>query len=107
MTATKATGGRRKNFVQLTAIDADWDDGVYRPLSSIQFNSGSDGTDVLVVKDVDDSGVEIFRCTCDAANDEVIKYFDGIPTHVYIDYSDCTLSSGHKVMIIYKEDWNG
>ena len=107
MAATKVTGGRAQNIVELTAIDADWDDGCYRPLSSIQFNPGSDGTDVLVVKDGSDSGVVLMEVTADAANNESVKYFDKIPFHVYIDYSDCTLSSGHKVILIYAEDWNG
>lgn len=107
MAATKVTGGRAQNIVYLTAIDADWDDGCYRPLSSIQFNPGSAGTDVLVVKDGSASGAVLMNVKADAANNESCKYFDLTPCHVYIDYSDCTLSSGHKVILIYGEDWNG
>ena len=109
MAATRVDGGRDGAFVHLTAIDADWDYGSDRPLSSIQFNPGSDGTDVLVVKADSASGPEIMNVTADAANNESCKYFDLVPCRVFIDYSECTLSSGHSVEIVFGEGsmWNG
>jgi len=104
MANTIVTGGRQQNFVHITAMDSDYDAGYYRPLSSIQFNPGSTGTDVLVVKNGTDAGPIIFKATADAANNETCKYFDGIHTWVYIDYSLCTLSSGHNVTLVFKED---
>ncbi len=104
MAATKVAGGKQKNIVQLTAIDADWDAGYYRKLSSIQFNPGSTGTDVLIVKDGTDAGATLMTAKCVAATDNLCKYFDGISAWVYIDYSACTLSTGHVVTIVFEEE---
>lgn len=105
MANTIVTGGKQKNVVQITAMDSDYDSSYERPLDSIQFNPGATGTDVLVVKCDSDAGPEIMRVTADAADDETIKYFRNVKLRVVIDYSLCTLSSGHKVIIIYGEDY--
>lgn len=105
MANTIVTGGKQKNVVQITVMDSDYDSEYERPVDSIQFTPGSTGTDVLSVKADTDAGPEIMRVTADAADDETIKYFRNVKLRVVIDYSACTLSSGHKVIIIYGEDY--
>jgi hypothetical protein len=85
--------------VEISAMDSDWT-GEQRSLQSIQFNPG-DTNDILVVKQGDASGPVIFQTKADSASDEVIKYFHKIGLQPFIDYSACTLSAGHKVIVIY------
>lgn len=105
MANTIVTGGKQQNVVQITAMDSDYDSLYERPVHSIQFNPGSTGTDVLSVKVDSAAGPEIMHVTADAADDEACKYFGNAKFRVLIDYSACTLSSGHKVIIVYGEDY--
>lgn len=98
---TVATGGPYSNVVTVTAMDSDYDAGSYRQLQSIQFNPGSDGSDVLIVRDGSATGSIIFKST-DTSNAS-IEYYDGLRLQPYIDYSECTLTTGHLVKIIYLE----
>ena len=104
MSTTKVAGGRQKNQIQLTGIDADWDSGGYRPLQSIQFNPGSSATDVFIVKAETDAGPALMTVKGVLATDHFIKYFNGVHCHVYIDYSACTFSTGHVVTIVFEEE---
>lgn len=97
--STIVTGGPTDNIIDLSSIDEDYDLGEYRKLTSIQFVPGA-ADDVLVVKDVDENGPWVMEVKADGDNDETIKYFNGDQVHVYIDYSECTLSSGHAVIIM-------
>lgn len=83
----------------ISEMDSDWT-GEYASLQSIQFNPGAT-SDVLVVKHKDASGPIIFKTTADSASDEVIKYFHEVGLQPFIDYSACTLSAGHFVIVIY------
>lgn len=96
-TITVLKSGLVKN---ITAIDVDWDQGQQTPLESIQFIPGA-GSDKLVVKEGSASGAVIFQGTAPAVLDGgfFIKYFNGALHQPYIDFSDCTLSSGHMVII--------
>jgi hypothetical protein len=82
-------------------MDSDWT-GEQEKLQSIQFNPGNT-SDVLVVKNGSASGPPLFKTTADSASDEVIKYFHGVAVKPVIDYSACTLSNGHEVIVIYGE----
>lgn len=98
---TVVTGGLYSNVVNITTMATDYDAGTYRQLQSIQFNPGSDGSDVLIVRDGSATGAIIFKST-DAINAS-IEYYEGIDLQPYIDYSECTFSTGHLIKIIYLE----
>ena len=100
---TVVTGGEFNQYVDISAMDTNYDAGADRYLVSIQFNPGSTGTDVLIVRHASATGPIIMKVTANAANDESCKYFDGMKVRPYIKYSECTLSSGHRVMITYGE----
>lgn len=92
-------------FVSITEIaaDVDWEDlrrhldGV--PLASIQFYPGVSGDDVLVVKAKDADGPVIMKAGSANASDDTTKYFNGRPIRFFIDESECTLSTGHVVIL--------
>lgn len=96
-TITVTKSGNVKN---ITVIDVDWDQGQVYPLESIQFVPGAGG-DCLVVKEGSASGAVIFYAKAPATLDGnmFVKYFNGQNHRPYIDFSDCTLSSGHRVII--------
>lgn len=96
MTTEKST----INVYELTGISGDWT-GPLGELQSIQFVPGNSG-DTLVVKNASASGPVIFNTAADSASDEVVKYFDGAELQPFIDQSECTLNSGHQVIVIYK-----
>jgi len=101
-----ATENERDGTLEITSIAADWDYKSSKPtgwpefprLVSIQFNPGA-GADKLTVKEEDDIGPMIFYSECESVKDQRVKYFHGVRKIPYIDYSDCTLSSGHSVII--------
>ena len=88
--------------VEITAMDSDWT-GRQEKLQSIQFNPGATN-DILVVKNGSDSGPIMFKTTADSDSDEVIKYYHGVAVRPVIDYSACTLSQGHEIIVIYGGD---
>lgn len=91
----------------LTAIDADWDYKASKPgnwpdiprLNSIEFHPGA-ASDRMIIKQVGDDGATRFDSgEVESAGDSRIKYFHGVRVVPYVDYGDCTLSEGHKVII--------
>ena len=90
------------NVQSISAIDVDWDQGQIYPLQSIQFVPGA-AADVLVVKEGSASGpiLAYFKAAATALDGSVlVKYFlHGQNHRPYIDFSECTLSSGHMVII--------
>ena len=107
--------------IEITSIDEDWDYRVSGPvedvsadasiygsnlkylegprLNYIQFNPGSTGTDKLTIKEKDENGIIIFYCDCESVKNQKRAYYSGVRHLPYIDYSECTLSSGHSVII--------
>lgn len=93
--------------LNLSAIDIDWAwtttftgdiDLKGIPIRSITFKPGA-ANDILVIKSGADSGPDIFNEKClDAASRTI--YYGGARLPLYLDFSACTLSAGHKVMII-------
>lgn len=105
------------NVIELTGIAADWDltssddtdalDLFGKPgiaISSIRFRPGG-SADRLVVKEDSATGVTICEMRYGSGgvgvfpNEDLIEYFHGARHRPYIDFSDCTLTSGHKVLI--------
>jgi hypothetical protein len=91
--------------IQLTAIDADWDYKASKPatwpilpkLLSIRFVPGATG-DRLVVKHKSATGIERFN-TVATDTESRVEYYHGTSFIPFVDFSDCTLSAGHKVAI--------
>ncbi|MBS3809771.1 MAG: hypothetical protein KGY38_06435 [Desulfobacterales bacterium] len=95
------TGNEHSPVYEITGMDSDWV-GRNGPLQSIQFNPGAT-SDVLVVKNGSTAGPMLFSTTADSGSDETIKYFYGVRVAPVIDYSECTLSAGHEVIVVYGE----
>lgn len=91
-------------IIEITGIDADWIWTTTYPASkgikvvSIEFWGGA-ANDVLVIKENSAAGAILFKRKTPDTDYSSIKYFFGSTIHPVIDYSDCTLSSGHKVVI--------
>ena len=101
--------------IEIEGIDADWylskasenglgefgDSGVM--VRSIEFNPGA-ANDLLVIKN-SKTGAEgdatEWYVKCSADTDQRVKYYGdrGKRMWPFIDYSECTFSSGHKVII--------
>jgi len=98
-TVTKSNG-----FIELTAIDADWswddlfsgsyDNGI--KVGSIQFNPG-EASDRMVIKEGSDAGPAIFDALCPDTEEK--NLYIGTICRPVVDFSACTLSAGHKVII--------
>ena len=101
-----ATENERDGCLVLESIAADWDYRASKPtdwpdnprLNSIEFHPGA-ADNVMVVKQGNDTGPERFYCECKDVNDSRIKYYHGARVMPYIDFGDCTLNAGHKVII--------
>jgi len=81
-------------------MDGNYDQGQQYPLESIQFVPGATG-DKLIVRDGATDGAIIYRCLAPATlnGDMFVKYFNGANHRPFILLSECTLSSGHMVII--------
>jgi len=86
------------HFIEVSAMDSDYDFGEFSRISSIQFNPGAAG-DTLVVKNGSATGPKMFYAVCTGTDDQRIIYYFGTRCRPYIDYSECTLSVGHSVII--------
>lgn len=100
------TENMRAGIIELTAINADWDYATQKPnhwpihprLMSMQFNPAAAG-DKIYVREENEAGPVIFEVTADSADDQRIKYFHGTRGKPYVDYSECILTAGHKLII--------
>ena len=80
----------------------DWS-GEPRPVHSIQFHPGA-ANDILQITAGGLTGPIVFEAEAAAATDFIVKYYHGnIRESLHIDLSDCTLSAGHRVIIIYAD----
>ncbi len=84
--------------VEITAMDSDYDYGTDLKIQAIKLYPGA-ADDELVVFDQSTSGVEMCRLKSSDGEPRV-EYFHGNIWHPYIDYSACTLSANHKVVIV-------
>ena len=85
--------------IEVTDIDEDveWTDGIH--INFIQWVPGSQD-DVLIIKNgsaVDDP--VIYYNWASGPNVDLPRYFYGAKVKVFIDYSECTFSPGHKLII--------
>ncbi len=101
-----ATFARSGNFFNVSAIAADvnsWE--IFRhktpaivKVKRIEFIAGANAN-VLVIRETNGSGPEITRLGCPDAVQPDRCYFEGGQyMEPFIDFGDCTLSAGHKVI---------
>ena len=96
-----------QGFIDITSISADWDyasEVAAYPrekegpiIDLILFAPGA-ANDRLVIKNGDASGPVVFKATA-TTTDERVVYYHGKRMRPFIDYSECTLSTGHQVVI--------
>lgn len=104
-----ATVNRVDNVVTITAIDADWTWtdtfpgwGPGMRVISIEFIGGA-VDDHLVVKNETDAGPTLMDRYIDDVKFSTTKTLFGARVKPMIDFSACTLSVGHKVIIVIGE----
>ncbi len=100
-----ATTLEREGCLEISNIAADWSYVDNRPahwpvnprLASIEFHPG--GSDVMAITQGNDQGALRFYANCQDAYDSRIKYFHGSRCRPFIDFSECSLTAAHKVII--------
>lgn len=96
-----ATEAKTKAFIQVTAIDADWDMTETLQIYSIVFTPGA-VDDELVIFDGSVAG-GIYACSLKSSDGEPrVEYFGGAPMRAVIDFSACTLNANHRVKFVLK-----
>jgi hypothetical protein len=95
-------------IVNITAIDATWlwstsfpNDAQLR-VTSIEFMGGA-ANDIIFIRDGSTTGAIMFHRKTPDTDYTQIKYFFGAMMRPCILFSECTLSSGHKVIITLTE----
>jgi len=84
-------------WTEITAMDSDYDATEDIPIVSIKLFPGA-ANDILIVKNGSDTGPTI--CKLESTDGEPrVEYFFGSYWQPYIDFSECTLSAGHSVVI--------
>jgi len=104
-----ATVNKVGRTIELTVIDADWvwsdsvpDKGIGGiPIATISFTPGA-ANDVMIIKEASATGPSMFEATCLTAEPRVLDYF-GVKHKPFLDFSECTLTAGHKVIILLAE----
>jgi len=97
---------RGTNAVTVTALNQDWSFvETYRHFSSRGINlkgiiliPGSGGPDTFSIKDIDENGAYLYYGAVSAAT---VLVYPGSFFKPMIDYSECTLSTGHKVTFVW------
>lgn len=101
-----ATQKEKNGVLTLTAFDADWYYKDSKPegwpdhprLLSIKFYPGA-ANDELFIYEEQDADVDCFYAKCENTYDQRVEYYHGARALPFIDYTNSTLSSGHKVVI--------
>lgn len=93
MAVTETSGTK---VLELTTIDEDWTASESMDIFSIQFVPGA-SNDILVIKDSTDAGATIAYMSSSDGDPRIIYFYHTMTP--MIDFSECTLSSGHSVII--------
>lgn len=93
--------------ITLSAMDSDWNwldtltgssftSGIN--LASIQFKPGA-ADDELIIRNGAIDGAPMIAWKCADEYDYKVFYCHGVKYKPFIDYSECTLSAGHQIII--------
>ena len=97
---------RGTNAVTITGVNQDWSlVGTYKqfaskgvPLKGLVLAPGSGGPDTFVIKDIDESGAYLYAGALSAT---AVIVYPGTFCRPMIDFSECTLSTGHKITFVW------
>lgn len=84
---------------EINSIAADYDYESSIICKAIVFIPGA-ASDAISIKDVDDTGVKLYILSTDGEPRVLPMYLTKIVP--YIDFSECTLSAGHRVVFLYE-----
>ena len=107
-TINPAAGSDIGKFIELTVLDSDWSwlstfPGAINGIAVdwIAFSVGATATvDVCSIKEASATGPSIFPPHPVAATSPVLMvHYNGKTIKPYFDFSDCTLSTGHSIII--------
>ena len=96
--AANTVTGANTRAIEVSAIDSDWDSGKNLRLIAIVFVPGA-SDDVAVVKNGSATGPTIFYAKSTDGEPRVQYYFGG-SYQPLLDYGDCTLTAGAKIILI-------
>lgn len=86
------------NVIEVNSIDSDYDLGEYKPIHSISFVPGAAADECVIKHGADDEAICAYLMV--SSKDEATRYFNGAQLHLYLDYSESTLSAGARLIII-------
>ena len=99
------------NMIMLSALDSDWslaDMAAYGMspqsgvrIAAVKFFPGA-ANDILVLEHLTDTGGRMCKLKSVDGEPRIDESFPNNPVRPYLDYSDCTISSGGAVTIILK-----
>jgi hypothetical protein len=87
--------------INISSIDSDWNDTEGRKVQYIIFHPGA-SDDILVIEQASATGPEIVRMKSSDGEPRV-AYLGGTKVDMFLDFSDCTLTAGAKVIILLWE----
>ena len=96
------------NVIELSAIDSDWNYATAFPsqvrgirVDQIIFSGGDTDGDKLSMRDGTETGAHIFptQAILKQGGPTIVQY-GGKELRPYIKFSECTLSTGHSIIII-------
>lgn len=100
-----ATVLKTGNFVNITSVSADLShENIFAKseevkIKSIEFIPGA-ANDIISIKNGSDSSASICKLGSGVAAESAVKYFGkGQYMRVLIDFSECTLTAGHKLIL--------
>ena len=84
--------------IEVSGMDSDWDpDTVYKVIM-IMFIPGA-SNDVMVIKQASATGPTVFYAKSTDGEPRV-AYYNGREIRQFLDYGDCTLNAGAKVLVV-------
>lgn len=89
------------NTIEISSIDSDWNSSESRKIHYVIFVPGA-SNDILVMKEGSGTGpTTIYMKSSDG--EPRIAYLDGQSVDLFLDYGDCTLNTGAKVLVVLWE----
>ena len=96
----------KNGILEVSGIAANWDYKASKPtgwpakprLVSIKFVPGA-ANDKLVVREQEAGGPRIVSWLCENTYDQRVEYYHGTIQIPFVLFSECTLSSGHLMII--------
>ena len=88
----------KRSSIEIKSIDSDWNSPEALKVHYVIFKPGTTN-DVLVMKEGSDTGPVALEMKSTDGEPRIV-YLDGQTVDLYLDYSECTLNTGAKVLIM-------